>query len=59
MVWRPVPRQGLDPLATFETLHRQHGAPGGRGALNRTARRLAGFTEAELDWLEQRRDRGL
>jgi uncharacterized ferritin-like protein (DUF455 family) len=40
--------RGLDPLATYATLARQHGAPRPRGPFNLEARRAAGFDEAEL-----------
>jgi uncharacterized ferritin-like protein (DUF455 family) len=41
-------QRGLDPLATYATLARQHGAPRPRGPFNLDARRAAGFDEAEL-----------
>ncbi len=40
--------RGLDPLATYAELARQHGAPRARGPFNLEARRAAGFTEDEL-----------
>jgi uncharacterized ferritin-like protein (DUF455 family) len=41
-------QRGLDPLATYATLAREHGAPRPRGPFNLDARRAAGFDEAEL-----------
>jgi uncharacterized ferritin-like protein (DUF455 family) len=41
-------QRGLDPLATYATLARQHGAPRPRRPFNLDARRAAGFDEAEL-----------
>lgn len=46
-------QDGLEPLATFEQLRLQYAAPKLRGPFNLEARRLAGFTEAELDRLIQ------
>ncbi len=40
--------RGLDPLATYAALAREHGAPRPRGPFNLDARRAAGFDEAEL-----------
>ena len=45
-------QRGLDPLATFAELARQHRAPRLRGPFNREARRAAGFTDDELDALD-------
>ena len=44
-------RRGLDPVAAFAALARQHGAPRPRPPLNLAARRAAGFSEAELQAL--------
>ena len=41
-------QRGLDPLASYATLAREHGAPRPRGPFNLDARRAAGFDEAEL-----------
>jgi len=41
-------QRGLDPLATYQVLARQYGAPRLKGPLNLAARRAAGFDEAEL-----------
>jgi len=41
-------QRGLDPLATYAALAREHGAPRLRGPFNLDARRAAGFDEAEL-----------
>jgi len=41
-------RDGLDPLAHYAVLAARHGAPRLKGPFNRTARRAAGFTEAEI-----------
>ena len=41
-------QRGLDPLATYAALAREHGAPRLRGPFNLEARRAAGFDEAEL-----------
>ena len=40
--------RGLDPIATYDTLAAQHGAPRLRGPFNLEARRAAGFSEEEL-----------
>jgi len=40
--------QGLDPLGYYREAARQHRAPAPRPPFNVTARRLAGFTDAEL-----------
>jgi uncharacterized ferritin-like protein (DUF455 family) len=44
-------QRGLDPVATYPVLARQYGAPRLKGPLNLDARRLAGFDEAELAFL--------
>lgn len=41
-------RDGLDPVHTYRELARTHRAPKLRGPFNLSARRAAGFTEAEL-----------
>ncbi|MEY8688286.1 MAG: ferritin-like domain-containing protein [Leptothrix sp. (in: b-proteobacteria)] len=45
-------REGLDPLAHYPVLVRQYSAPPLRPPLNRAARLAAGFSEAELAWLD-------
>ena len=44
-------RDGLDPLALYPTLVARYAAPRLRPPFNWEARRAAGFSEAELDWL--------
>jgi len=44
-------QRGLEPLATYATLARQYAAPVLKGPFNLSARRAAGFDEAELDAL--------
>ncbi len=44
--------RGLDPMIAFADLQDEHRAPKPRGPFNRAARRAAGFTNAELDALE-------
>ena len=46
-------RQGLDPETHYGTLVRQYEAPRLKPPFNDAARRQAGFTEAELRWLQQ------
>lgn len=41
-------RDGLEPLAHYRTLARRHQAPRPKPPLNDSARRAAGFTEAEM-----------
>ena len=43
--------RGLEPVATYAVLAAQYGAPRLKGPLNLQARRQAGFSAAELDWL--------
>ncbi|RZT92495.1 uncharacterized ferritin-like protein (DUF455 family) [Rivibacter subsaxonicus] len=43
--------QGLDPLALYPQLVERYAAPRLRPPLNMEARRAAGFSQAELDWL--------
>jgi uncharacterized ferritin-like protein (DUF455 family) len=45
-------QSGLDPVAEFQNLLRQYDAPRPRPPLHRNARRAAGFSEPELDYLE-------
>jgi len=45
--------RGLDPQASFIELYERHAVPPTRGPLNRQARLAAGFTEAELAWLNE------
>lgn len=44
-------QRGLDPVATYTELARQHAAPTLKGPFNLAARRAAGFQEAELQAL--------
>ena len=46
-------RQGLDPESLYGQLVRQYEAPQLKPPFNEAARRSAGFTEAELLWLQQ------
>ena len=46
-------RQGLDPESLYGQLVRQYDAPRLKPPFNEAARRSAGFTEAELLWLQQ------
>jgi uncharacterized ferritin-like protein (DUF455 family) len=46
-------RQGLDPLAHYRLLARQHAAPRLKPPFNEAARRAAGFSPAELAALHQ------
>ncbi|HQS19473.1 MULTISPECIES: ferritin-like domain-containing protein [unclassified Acidovorax] len=46
-------RQGLDPESLYGQLVRQYEAPRLKPPFNEAARRSAGFTEAELLWLQQ------
>lgn len=46
-------QQGLEPLAHFRALVRRYRAPRPRPPLNTEARLRAGFSPAELDWLQQ------
>jgi uncharacterized ferritin-like protein (DUF455 family) len=41
-------REGLDPLLHYAVLAARHGAPRPRAPFNKTARRAAGFSEAEI-----------
>jgi len=45
-------RDGLDPVALYPELLKRHAAPRLKPPYNLAARRSAGFTEAELRWLE-------
>lgn len=44
-------QRGLDPLATYTDLADRHRAPRLRGPFNHSARRAAGFTDAEIEQL--------
>lgn len=44
-------RQGLDPVPHYRTLARQYSAPRLKPPFNEAARRQAGFTQVELDYL--------
>jgi len=46
-------QRGLEPMATFSGLLAQYDLTAHRGSYNADARRLAGFSEAELQWLQQ------
>ena len=45
-------REGLDPEALYPKLLKQYAAPRLKPPYNLAARRSAGFSEAELSWLE-------
>jgi uncharacterized ferritin-like protein (DUF455 family) len=45
-------QRGLDPVSTYAMLVQQYDAPRLRGPFNLAARKAAGFTDTELDWLE-------
>ena len=44
---------GLDPVAAYAELSVRHQAPRLKAPFNHTARLQAGFTQSEIDWLEQ------
>ena len=44
---------GLDPIAAYAELTVRHQAPRLKAPFNHTARLQAGFTQSEIDWLEQ------
>lgn len=46
-------RDGLDPQTHYELLSKRHAAPRLRSPFNIAARRAAGFSDAEIDWLTQ------
>jgi uncharacterized ferritin-like protein (DUF455 family) len=46
-------RQNLDPVAHYRTLARRYSAPRLKPPFNHTARQQAGFSQTELDYLEQ------
>jgi uncharacterized ferritin-like protein (DUF455 family) len=46
-------RQGLEPETHYGTLVKQYEAPRLKPPFNESARRRAGFTDAELLWLQQ------
>jgi uncharacterized ferritin-like protein (DUF455 family) len=43
---------GLDPVAHYQTLVHRHAAPRPKPPFNTQARRAAGFSDAEMAWLE-------
>ncbi len=45
-------QRGLEPVAHYAALAQRYEAPRPRPPLNAQARRAAGFSQAELDWLE-------
>jgi len=45
-------RAGLDPVAIYPELAARHDAPRPRPPFNHEARRAAGFTDAEIAWLD-------
>jgi uncharacterized ferritin-like protein (DUF455 family) len=46
-------QQGLDPVSHYRVLARQYSAPRLKPPFNAAARQRAGFTQAELDYLQQ------
>lgn len=46
-------QRGLEPVATFSRLLDEYDLTAHRGSYNLAARRSAGFSEAELQWLQQ------
>lgn len=46
-------REGLDPLSCYQELTLRYEAPRLRPPFNEKARRAAGFTQVEMDWLMQ------
>jgi uncharacterized ferritin-like protein (DUF455 family) len=46
-------QRGLDPIQTYEDLAHQYGAPKPRGPFNWSARKQAGFSDAELTRLKK------
>ena len=46
-------RAGLDPIALYPQLVQRYAAPKLRPPFNTAARRAAGFSQAEIDWLSQ------
>jgi len=46
-------QQGLEPIGHYIVLARRHSAPRLKPPFNDTARRAAGFSQAELDYLQQ------
>lgn len=46
-------RQGLEPIAHYRILARRYSAPRLKPPFNEDARRRAGFSQAELDYLQQ------
>ncbi len=49
-------QRALEPMATFSRLLAEYDLTAHRGSYNIDARRLAGFSEAELQWLQQAKD---
>jgi uncharacterized ferritin-like protein (DUF455 family) len=49
--------RGVDPLVAFEQLSRQFDAPTPRAPFNVEARLMAGFEQAEIDWLIEKAKR--
>ncbi|RQO75934.1 DUF455 domain-containing protein [Aquitalea sp. FJL05] len=49
-------QRALGPMATFSRLLQEYDLTAHRGSYNVDARRLAGFSEAELQWLQQAKD---
>ena len=45
-------RRELDPIETYAALLKDYGVANPRGPFNKEARKLAGFTDEELAWLE-------
>ena len=45
--------QGLDPVSHYRVLARQYSAPRLKPPFNAAARQRAGFSQAELDYLQQ------
>jgi len=45
-------QRSLEPISTYADLAKKYQAPTPRKPFNHKARLAAGFTEAELDWLE-------
>jgi uncharacterized ferritin-like protein (DUF455 family) len=50
--------RGADPIAAYDRVAKEYGAPRPRGPFNLQARRAAGFDEAELAWLDAAQNTG-
>jgi len=50
-------QRGLDPIQTYDDLAQQYGAPKPRGPFNWSARKQAGFSDAELTRLQKQTQR--